>query len=109
MTERARAAFERIVEAQGRRASPAVPGAFVRAVEATRSGVVTSIDDWMLAGVARRAGAPNDRGAGLDLLAHLGDRVRADDALYLIHASSEADLASASVLAGQNCGYLLSD
>ena len=91
----------------GRRQPPIEPAALSRGVKAPRSGIVTAIDGWAIAGIARRAGAPNDRGAGLDLLVRCGAAVRAGEPLYLVHASSELDLASAVAFAEQECGYAI--
>jgi thymidine phosphorylase len=104
----ARAALDRIVEAQGRR-PPVAPGSRSRMVAATRSGIVTAIDCWAVAGIARRAGAPSDQSAGLDLLRRTGDTVRAGDALYVIHAGAEADAEAAALLAAQDSGFIISD
>jgi thymidine phosphorylase len=79
----------------------------VRAVKAARSGTVTAVDGWTIAGIARRAGAPSDQGAGLDLLVRQSDVVRAGDPLYLIYANAEAELASAIALADKDCGYMI--
>jgi thymidine phosphorylase len=62
-----------------------------------------------VAGIARRAGAPNDRGAGLDLLVQAGDVVREGDPLYIIHANSPADLENAAVLAERTCGLAIAE
>jgi thymidine phosphorylase len=103
----ARAALDRIVAAQGRRQPPITPAALSGPVKATQSGIVSAIDGWAIAGVARRAGAPSDRSAGLDLLVRCGDQVRAGDPLYIVHASSELDLAAATAFAEQGCGYTI--
>jgi thymidine phosphorylase len=88
----ARAAFERIVDAQGRRASPVLPARQMYAVAAAHAGVITSIDGWLIAEIAREAGAPADAGAGIDLLCRVGQTVAAGDALYRVHASDSAAL-----------------
>jgi len=101
----ARAALDHIVAAQGRRNPPIKPAALSRSVSAPRSGEITAIDGWVIAGIARQAGAPSDRGAGLDLLVRHGATVRAGDPLYLIHANSERDLDTAAAVAEHACGY----
>jgi thymidine phosphorylase len=101
------AAFERIIDAQGRRERAVEPGRFVRPVKATRSGTVTEINSWTIAGIARRAGAPMDKSAGVDLLCREGADLRAGDPLYLVHAGSETDLATAIADAEQDSGYSL--
>jgi thymidine phosphorylase len=83
----ARAAFERIVDSQGRHASPALPAREVRDVMATHAGVVTSIDGWLIAEIAREAGAPADAGAGIDLLCRIGQTVAAGEPLYRVHGN----------------------
>jgi thymidine phosphorylase len=103
----ARAALDAIVAAQGRRIPPVGPGAHVRAVKAPRSGTVMAVDGWTIAGIGRRAGAPSDQGAGLDLLVRQNDVVRAGDPLYLIHANAETELASALALVDTDCGYVI--
>jgi thymidine phosphorylase len=100
----ARAALERIIETQGRR-EIVRPGSFKQPVKARRSGTVREIDGWAIAGIARLAGAPMDKSAGIDLMAQPGEQVRAGDPLYMIHAGSEADLAAAAALATKSSGY----
>jgi thymidine phosphorylase len=62
------------------------------------------VNGWTIAGIARRAGAPGDPGAGLDLFVSRGDAVRSDDPLYAIHANSPAALAAAADEAESNSG-----
>ncbi|MCP4563643.1 MAG: phosphonate metabolism protein/1,5-bisphosphokinase (PRPP-forming) PhnN [Bosea sp.] len=95
----ARAAFERIIDAQGRREPPVVPGLLVHTVRSPKAGVITEIDGWAVAGIARRAGAPFDKAAGIDLRRHVGDRVAVGDPLFAIHASASSDLDEAKAMA----------
>jgi thymidine phosphorylase len=53
--------------------------------------VVTGIDNFLVARVARLAGAPMDKGAGTDLLKKLGDPVQKGEPLYRVHAQFPAD------------------
>lgn len=104
----ARAAFERIIDAQGRREPPVAPGLLVHTVRSPKAGVITEIDGWAVAGIARRAGAPFDKAAGIDLRRHVGDRVAAGDPLFAIHASASSDLDEAKAMAdGCDC-YVIS-
>jgi thymidine phosphorylase len=102
----ARAALEAIIEAQGR-GEMVRPGAYTQVVHAPHRGRVVEIDGWCMAGIARRAGAPMDKSAGIDLIARVGDEVRSGDPLYVIHAGSEADLAVAAAAAAKMSGYML--
>jgi thymidine phosphorylase len=62
-----------------------------------------------VAGIARRAGAPFDKSAGVDLKMRVGEQVHAGDALFAIHASSAADLDEAKRLAEAEACYLIGD
>ncbi|WP_293811392.1 phosphonate metabolism protein/1,5-bisphosphokinase (PRPP-forming) PhnN [uncultured Bosea sp.] len=101
------ASFEAIIDAQGRHAAPAAPGLLVHTVRAARSGVIREIDGWAIAGLARRAGAPFDKSAGVDLKRGVGDRVEAGEPLFAIHAGAPADLDEAKRLAESSDCYLI--
>ena len=104
---KANAAFERIIDAQGRK-EPSLPGALTYSVFATAAGQVNELDGWRIAEIARRAGAPVDKSAGIDLKVGQGDFVTQGQCLYVVHASNAADLESASVLAQMSNGVTLS-
>ena len=55
-------------------------------ITANKDGVITSIDNFQLAKIASRAGAPMDKNAGIDLNKKLGDEVTNGDVLYRIYA-----------------------
>ncbi|KQR74097.1 thymidine phosphorylase [Burkholderia sp. Leaf177] len=93
---KALASFERIIDAQGRRARPVLPGKHVRKVVARHSGVITSVDGWAVAGIARAAGAPNDLSAGVDLLVSAGQTVEAGDVLFQIYGNDAEAVANAA-------------
>lgn len=83
--------FQRICEAQGGMRQPPV------AVErrpwfAPDSGTVTTIDNRALARVAKLAGAPAMKAAGVDLLVKLGDRVAKGQPLFDVHAETPAEI-----------------
>ncbi|NWH07172.1 MAG: thymidine phosphorylase family protein, partial [Alphaproteobacteria bacterium] len=100
----ARAAFERICEAQGAPPQRAVLGDLVLEIVAPRKGIVTAMDCERIARIAQRAGAPTDKGAGVDLLTRVGGKVRKGDPLYRIHATEPADFAFAREVAEADCG-----
>lgn len=74
-------------------------------IKAEKKGVVTSIDNFQLAKIASRAGAPMDKLAGVDLKKKLADTVKKGDVLYRIYAEFPADFKFAQTLATQNNGY----
>jgi thymidine phosphorylase len=99
------AAMERLIAAQGRQSVQFEPGDEQHEVRAARSGRVAAIDCHQIARIARLAGAPMDKGAGIDLLHKIGERVRRGEALYRIHASSQTGLGFAVDLAAEDPGY----
>jgi len=91
----ARVALDRIVGSQGRHPSPIPPASQIRVIQAERSGVVARIDGWAIAGIARRAGAPQDKGAGIDLRCGIGSTLNAGDPLFIIHSNDAGNLEAA--------------
>jgi len=102
---RALAKMQSIIDAQGRRREKLEPGRIAMEVPATTDGVVTAIDNYQMARIARMAGAPLDKGAGVDLLKKLGDPVTAGEPLYRVHATFAADFRFASNLVESDTGY----
>ncbi|WP_456365850.1 AMP phosphorylase [Thermococcus sp.] len=66
---------------------------------APTSGYVTGIDNRGITGIAKAAGAPEDKGAGIELYVKVGEKVKEGDPLFTIHAESEARLDQAIVQA----------
>ncbi|MBP2310682.1 thymidine phosphorylase [Azospirillum melinis] len=98
------AAMERIIEMQGPPPAVATLGSLVAEVASPADGVVSSLDCYRLARIARLAGAPTDKGAGIDLLRKVGEPVRRGEPLYRIHASTNADFTFAQAHAAENSG-----
>ncbi len=88
---RALAKMNDIIESQGRRAQPPTPGELSFEIRTQTAGTVIEIDNYHMARLARFAGAPMDKGAGVDLLKKLGDTVRKGEPLYRIHAEFKSD------------------
>ena len=88
--------FMEIVVAQGGnpelKSSDLVPGAFKEDVVASKSGYVHSIRNKDIVTIAKAAGAPNDKGAGMLIYKKKGQRVEAGEALFTIYADNEAKL-----------------
>jgi AMP phosphorylase len=91
---RAMATFREIVAAQN--GDPDVTaedlplGQFTATVTASQAGVVSHANNRLINETARRAGAPKDEGAGLDLAVELGERVEEFDVLFTVHAGTES-------------------
>lgn len=102
---RALAKLEAIVLAQGANPESPGPGRLQHPVVAAGDGVVTAIDNLWLAHIARLAGAPMDKGAGIDLHKKVGETVRQGEPFYTIHAEFQADFEFATQAARENSGY----
>ena len=106
---RACAKMNAIIKAQGAKVIDLQPGQLCYEICADRDGVVTHIDNFQTAKIARIAGAPMEKKAGVDLLKKLGDKVVKGEPLFRIHAEFEADFMFAKNLAKQNTGYSIGD
>lgn len=102
---KALAAMERLIEAQGKQAIRYAAGEHVHEVPALHEGRIISIDCHRIARIARLAGAPMDKGAGIDLVHKVGAEVRKGQCLYRIHAQSSTGLGFARELATEDSGY----
>lgn len=91
--------FLEIVEAQGGdpdvRSADMVPGPFSAEIRADRSGFVKRLSNKGIVAVAKAAGAPNDKGAGVLIHRKLGTKVSEGDALMTVYAENEDKLAHA--------------
>ena len=106
---RACAKMNAIIQAQGPKPIDLTPGSLCHDVIAQHDGIVTEIDNLQMAKIARMAGAPMMKRAGVDLLKKLGSPVKKGDVLYRIHAEFPADFTFAQRLAAQNHGYTLGE
>lgn len=97
--------LEKIIDAQGRNETPMKPGALVHEVRANRSGTIMRINARKISGIARRAGAPMDKSAGIDLCLTTGAEVHHGDVLFKIHGSVEADFHLAVDLANADAAF----
>ncbi len=83
--------FQRICEAQGGMREPPVAPQ-THTVCADRAGIVDRIDNRRLAKVAKLAGAPDDKAAGLEIHVRIGARVSEGEPVFTIHAQSPGEL-----------------
>ncbi|MFC4159127.1 thymidine phosphorylase family protein [Chitinimonas lacunae] len=97
--------FEAICEAQGGlRSVPCAP--LTEVVTAAQAGRVTQIDNRVLARIAKLAGAPEAKAAGVDLHIKLGQRVEAGQPLFTLHAEAPGELRYAARYAAEQTGVI---
>lgn len=90
--------MQKIIDAQGPSVCHTDLGTLVADVLAPGDGIVEAIDCLRLNRLARTAGAPIHKGAGIRVFKKIGDRVEKGEPLYRIHAfdPSEYELAVAA-------------
>jgi AMP phosphorylase len=95
--------FHEIITAQGGdgsvKSTDLQPGDHSIQLHTYESGLVVGVNNPDLVQVARAAGSPNDKGAGILLECQPGDRVEAGDTLYTIFAEHAHRLEEAAELA----------
>lgn len=83
--------FLAICKAQGGFREPE-KGRYSREVVSESGGTITKIDNRILARIAKLAGAPADKGAGVWFNAPLGKKVKKGEVLFTVFADSEGEL-----------------
>jgi len=97
--------FERMCAEQGQPPEAIDIGRRTVTIAADADGTVDFIDCFALASIARAAGAPVDKGAGLDLFARPDDTVEAGQPLYRIHARTEDGLDAARTKVAEDAAF----
>jgi thymidine phosphorylase len=89
--------MQKIIDAQGRSDCSTELGPLTFDVMAASDGFVSAIDCLQLNRLARTAGAPINKGAGISLFKKIGDRVESGEPLYRVFTfdQPEHDLAAA--------------
>ena len=97
--------MHRIMDAQGPSDCNSDLGPRTFDVKAPTDGVVSGIDCLQLNRLARTAGAPLDKGAGIRLFKKIGERVDQGEPLYRVHTFDQAEYALAEAGASAESGY----
>ncbi|NOQ90422.1 MAG: thymidine phosphorylase [Gammaproteobacteria bacterium] len=98
-----------LINAQGVQGIKFELGQLTYEVLSPANGVVVDINNLQMAHIARFAGAPIDKGAGVDLFKKLGDEVKKGEPLYRIHAMFPSDFKFATALSERDSGYLIGE
>ena len=86
--------FQRICEAQGGMRSPPA-SKHRKLLPAPREGRIESIDNRKVAKLAKLAGAPEDKAAGVELHVKVGAKVQQGEPICTVHAEAPGELAYA--------------
>ncbi|MBS0274009.1 MAG: thymidine phosphorylase family protein [Proteobacteria bacterium] len=93
--------FQHICEAQGGMRTPPT-SSHRQILTAPASGRLTAIDNRKIARLAKLAGAPEDRAAGVELLVRIGQDIKAGHNLCVVHAEAPGELDYALAYAAQH-------
>ena len=99
--------MHKIIAAQGPSECRSELASLAFDVKAEREGVVAAIDCLRLNRLARTAGAPIDKGAGIRLFKKIGDRVAQGEPLYRVFAVDQAEHDLAATATGVDSGYAI--
>ncbi len=102
--------FSEMVKAQGGKIcdpSKLKPCAIKHDYKALHAGKISCIDNVTISRIARMAGAPKDKDAGLYLHKHCGDTVRKGETIFTIYAHSREKLNYAVELLDELGGIIL--
>ncbi len=104
---RALAKMNQIISAQGK-VKPIPLSKYSYVVNAVRAGKVYGIDNEVIAKIARIAGCPSDKVAGLYLHANVGSKLKRGDPLYTVYSQTELKLMlTKEFTAAGKTGYLI--
>jgi putative thymidine phosphorylase len=103
--------FFEIVKAQGGKkmgVDEIEIGKFKFSKLSAKSGKVKSINGKALSKIAKVAGAPKDKGAGIFMHHHIGEILKKNEALYTIYSNSKEKMHYAKQLAGEFTDFVIS-
>ncbi len=95
-----------IIDAQGKKSMPRI-GQFGIAVKSGKIGRVKEIDNEALAKIARIAGAPDDKGAGIFITKKVHDLIKKGDLLYTVYAENKFKQELVQEFLKANKGYVI--
>ena len=79
-------------------------GKYTHTFKAPKSGTIIDIDNISIAKMARIAGAPRDKEAGIDMYKHEGDKVKKGEDLFTLYSDTEKKLEYAMNILKRRCG-----
>lgn len=101
--------FEKIIEAQGKKEFPLKPAQYNHIIKSSHTGYIRNINVWRINEIARKAGAPKDILAGLNIFCKKGSYISKGDPIYKIHTSSAILLDSTIQMAMKDTGISIEE
>ena len=101
--------MQKIIDAQGRSNCSTELGHLRFDVKATHDGVISAIDCLRMNRLARTAGAPLDKGAGIRLFKKIGDHVQQGEPLYRVYTFDQPECDLAIAAAATDAGYAVNN
>jgi putative thymidine phosphorylase len=98
--------MQQIIQEQGRQKKPKL-GNYRHHVKSGKVGRVKSIDNEIIAKIARITGSPKDKGSGLYLLKKVHDQIKRNEVLYSVYAENKFKLELAKEFLKKNNGYTI--
>jgi putative thymidine phosphorylase len=89
---KAKRKFEQIIQAQGPSKLELRAGKYNFKVDAEKSGTIKEVNNKLISKIARMAGAPIDKYAGILILKTTGDKVKKGDILFEVYSDSKSRL-----------------
>jgi thymidine phosphorylase len=99
--------MEKIIDAQGPSTCRTDLGPLTADIPAPKDGIIEAIDCLRLNRLARTAGAPIDKGAGIRVFKRIGDRVEKGEPLYRIYAFDQPEYDLAIAITNAGTGYAI--
>ncbi|MGL9622777.1 thymidine phosphorylase family protein [Bradyrhizobium sp. U531] len=99
--------MQKIIDAQGPSTCSSELGSLSFDVKASHDGTVSAIDCLRMNRLARTAGAPLDKGAGIRLFKKIGDRVEQGEPLYRVYTFDRPEHDLAADAATEETGYVI--
>ena len=84
-----------------------VPGRFSASIKAGKSGKISAINNSVISDIAKTAGNPLDKSAGIYLHCHKGQKINKNDVIYDIYAETRDKLSFALKIAKENSAYVI--
>jgi len=84
--------FSEIIKAQGGTVDHLKPAKFKKNILANKNGAIKEIDNKKINSLARIAGSPLDKAAGLYLYKHVGEKIKKGEKILTIYSESKSRL-----------------